>query len=1634
MLFILSAVRLHAQADYSEAYAITTFAGAGPPSGNMDGTGVDASFNTPCDVAVDVAGNTYVADRGNHSIRKITPGGVVTTLAGSASPGATDGLGVAARFNSPEAIAIDVNGNLYVGDTGNRKIRKITPEGMVTTFSGSGNLESVDGNAASAGFVAIRGVAVADSGIVYVSEGSKIRKITADGTVTTLVQGGGFSGYLFGRGIAVDKIGNVYASQESTIFKISPAGAVTTFISTSPFQPWGLAVDDSGNCYVSDTSSHKLYRITPSGVMNFMAGAGAADSDDGMGAAASFDLPIGVAVDRDGTVYVADRNNHKIRKVTSGGLVTTLAGAGAGSANGTGAAARFRNPNGVALDGGGNLYVADTLNHIIRKITPAGEVTRLAGVPRVSGSTEGSVATARFNSPEAVAVDAVGNVYVADTSNRKIRKISTLGVVSTLAGSGNAGSLNGTGVAASFYAPRGLAVDGGGNVYVVDANLVRRITSTGVVTTLAGSSTMASVDGTGTSASFYNPFGIAIDGTGNLYVAEPTGHKIRKVTPSGTVTTLAGSGIQGSADGTGVIAGFSGPRGIAADYQGNVYVADTQNQLIRKISPGGVVKTLAGMRDATGLANERGSVARFNNPTGIAVGVDDTIYVADLNNNVIRKGTPLQQQSISFPAIPGKIFGDPPFGLSSTASSGLPVTFSIVSGPATLSGSTITITGAGTVVVRASQVGNMSYSAATSIDQTFTVARAPQSISFAGLQDRVYSPSPFTITASASSGLVPTYSVVSGPATVSGAQVTLTGAGTVVIRASQTGNSNYLAASTVDRSFNVSKISQTISLAGATSITLPFTTQVIPINATASSGLPVSVTVASGPGTVSGNSLRLSSAGTVMVRVGQVGNAFYSSAPDAFITFTVTANTSGPTSIALSKLHFYDNLASGSEIGVLSAIDPDTGDTLSYSLVAGAGGADNAKFSIAGDRLRTTTTFNHQVQREVSIRVRATDSASQSYEQIFIIKVLPASPNARFIHAGIPFTQAPNYVNAVFQLVGKTTGRGLNYPRSLFDTASPDYQPDLFQVFEGASLSSATSPIAFNESYFQVGKISDVPSKVRTVLLIDCSSSISIADLAVIKNAAKVMVDSMFDEQEIAVYSFSGSHTLVHDFLGKSEANQQALKTAIDTISRGSATTNLYGSMVEMLKLEAWKESFSTAGIETGFLVVLTDGADSSGSATKEQVLAERNARMKRIYTIGLGAAIEPLVLQELQNTLYIPVTQAAGLASAFDDIQKDIIDLANSYYRINYISPKRASNPLGQLRKLEVRLKNNTNSAADGVLSTSFNSDTFTDLLPSIYINRSVDRVNGIESLSIRKDAATTASAITLFPPLDYSSFTWTIGNPALATLTPQGNVGQRVIITPNGQDGTTTLTLTDTISNFTKTIPLIIGTGTSLPPQTISFDFIADRVPDSPAFELSASASSGLPVVFTVVSGPAWVSGNTVTLAGSPGIVTILATQPGNAVYASAVPVERSFTLAAARVLVTDWISDAGLVGPDAGVLSTPHSDGVPNLIKFAFNMNAARADVSVLSAGATAGLPSVELASSASEPVLKVTYLRRKGSGLIYTPQWSDTLTGFSPIGATPIVTSIDGLWERVVVERPIPNGSNSKGFVRVLVGVP
>lgn len=591
--------------------AVTTLAGSGKAA-EVDGVGTAASFNGPLGIAI-VGSNLYVADRDGATIRQVSIAtGAVTTLAGSGSTGWTDGAGRAATFFLPAGIATDGT-NLYVADMGNCRIRKVTIAGAyVTTFSGAPgfpNCVEVDGNANTATFHLPYGIAF-DGGNLYVvdtdgasaDDGGTIRRIVISSGEVTTIAGSRAHG-----GTAVDGIG----------------GAATFLV------PHGIAV--SGDyLYVTDWEAIRQISITTGTVTTLAGSIYEWAEKDGIGASARFMAPNGMAI-AGGVLYVADSGAIRTVAVASA-TVATLAGGGNGVADidGIGSAATLSGPVAVTTDGT-SLYVADSTAHKIRRIVIAtGAVTTLAG----SGSAaeaDGTGAAASFNSPTGITTDGV-NLYVADSDGNTVRKIViATGAVTTLAGWGIPGEIDGRGRAAAFNHPTGVATDGR-NVYVVDQvgrTLRQIVIATGAVTTLAGNGLQAETDGIGSAASFPSPTGIVTDGV-NLYVTDSSGAWIRKVViASGAVTTLPNTLYNDPNRAS------PGLAGIATD-GANLYVCNPGDGLVSQIVIATGVQTLLAGSGRAAEADGVGNAASFNGPSGIATD-GQALYVTDLKGNRIRK-------------------------------------------------------------------------------------------------------------------------------------------------------------------------------------------------------------------------------------------------------------------------------------------------------------------------------------------------------------------------------------------------------------------------------------------------------------------------------------------------------------------------------------------------------------------------------------------------------------------------------------------------------------------------------------------------------------------------------------------------------------------------------------------------------------------------------------------------------------------------------------------------------------------------------------------------------------------------------------------------------------------------------------
>jgi sugar lactone lactonase YvrE len=450
----------------------------------------------------------------------------------------------------------------------------------------------------------------------------------------------------YGNGLALDPTGNLIVADTSNqiIRRMTPNGCVATLAGTPGVAGWkdgsggaaqfnwpnAAAVDPRGNIYVSDFYGQTIRKLSPAGDVKTLAGMpGESGYADGSGQIARFAFPSGLAFDLVGDLLVADSGNGLIRRITSAGEVSTFETSGS----------PLLGITGLAVDAKGNIYATSVGNVAVYKVTPTGTATVFAGSPSEPGSQDGPGSTARFGELYGIAIDAAGNLYVPDIGNGTLRRITPEGLVTTLAGHpGYPMPEDGLGSVASLGRPYGVVATANGNIYLADQNLIREVTPEGFVWTLAGSTgTPGTRDGAGSEAQFEFPRGMALDAAGNLYVADVT--TIRRITPAGLVTTIAGApGQAGSVDGFASDARFKNAISLALDANGTIYLADVSDCTIREVNPGGWVTTLAGRSGVRVGSDGIGTAATFSAPHALALAPDGVLYVLD--DCHIRRVTP----------------------------------------------------------------------------------------------------------------------------------------------------------------------------------------------------------------------------------------------------------------------------------------------------------------------------------------------------------------------------------------------------------------------------------------------------------------------------------------------------------------------------------------------------------------------------------------------------------------------------------------------------------------------------------------------------------------------------------------------------------------------------------------------------------------------------------------------------------------------------------------------------------------------------------------------------------------------------------------------------------------------------------
>ena len=595
------------------------------------GSATSAQLNSPEGVAVDYAGNLYIADQGNHRIRQVNPAGIINTYAGTGVPGYTgeNVQATTAQLNSPLGIAVDPSGNLYIADQFNQRIRKVDTNGAITTIAGNGQTgTSGDGNAAILATLTLpNSVALDAAGDIYISDASsQIRKVNAGGTITH-VAGTGVSGY------SADSVPAV----------------------TAPLaKPSGLAVDAAGNLYIADQNNQRIRKIDGSGIITTYAGGNGIGSAGDNSAATSAQLvsPIGVAMDYGNNLYIADQSN-RVRKVDAFGIITTAAGTGNppfGGDGGPATLAQFSGNWGIFRDTAGDMFVSELKNDRVRKIAAAGTISTIAGNGTPSDTGDGGQAVNATVQPFVPAMDSLGNIYLADSG--VVRRIAPDGSISRVAGiagsPGYSGDDNPAVNAQLSSVIRGLAVDSSNNLYVSDTgnHRVRKIIPGANISTVAGTGVPGfNDDGPGTGAQLDLPAGLAISGN-DLYIADFGNFRIRKLT-SGNLTTAAGNGNSGTGtDGQlATSAPLSSPWSVAVDAGGNLYIGTNGND-VRKVS-GGTMSTIAGT-GVPGYSGDGGPAKNAQMPYTVSIATDPAgnVYLSDFVDGIIRVLVPTATESL----------------------------------------------------------------------------------------------------------------------------------------------------------------------------------------------------------------------------------------------------------------------------------------------------------------------------------------------------------------------------------------------------------------------------------------------------------------------------------------------------------------------------------------------------------------------------------------------------------------------------------------------------------------------------------------------------------------------------------------------------------------------------------------------------------------------------------------------------------------------------------------------------------------------------------------------------------------------------------------------------------------------------
>jgi uncharacterized protein (TIGR03437 family) len=662
LLLILLSLPTLASAQF---YNITTIAGNGKEQFSGGGQAINTEMIDPQAVAVDASGNIYISDDYFDQVFQVTPGGVITAYAGNGQAGFSGdgGLATAAQLSGPRGLAVDASGNLYIADSGNYRVRKVSPTGVITTAVSEGN--------------GVTWVTLDTTGNLYFTGGAYVFKADTSGNITTIA-GTGVAGYsgdgglataaklYFPEGLRVDSAGNVYVadSRNDVIRKITPQGIISTIAGTAGmggftgdggqakaallFQPADVSLDSMGNLYICDSLNYRIRVVNSEGIISTVAGGGGSLQNGPPSAA--FIAASAIQVDGSGNILVAEPGFREVRRVVPKQSITTVAGVLPTAASGDNVPATstsLLDPFGVAVDGG-NVYISDDLDNRVRMVSPAGNITTVVGngIPGSAG-LGGPASQAELGGPLGLGFDPAGDLYIA---NDTIEEITLSGKFVLFAGGGPTGfgGNGGPAMQASLLGADDAVGDSAGNVYIADKgnSLIRRVDPSGVISTYAGNLKpgFAGDGGLATQAELLMPYQIALDTANNLYVADWGNSRVRKITPDGIISTVAGGGPGPLGDGGPATAAAVGGNltGVAVDAAGNLYIAT--NARIRKVDAAtGFISTIAGT-GTVGFGGDGGlaTLAAINAAKSMAVDGSGNVYFTDESNYRVRMLTPVQ--------------------------------------------------------------------------------------------------------------------------------------------------------------------------------------------------------------------------------------------------------------------------------------------------------------------------------------------------------------------------------------------------------------------------------------------------------------------------------------------------------------------------------------------------------------------------------------------------------------------------------------------------------------------------------------------------------------------------------------------------------------------------------------------------------------------------------------------------------------------------------------------------------------------------------------------------------------------------------------------------------------------------------